>query len=537
MSVLVRSNTYQASNRLFVKGAAEMVAARCNRIQLENGRVVSITSSMREEINNKIREMQSEPLRCLALAFKEAKELPGKLASVSTVEAATALPELQDDSKFIEIESNMVLAAITGIKDPARPEAGDAIVKCTNAGIRVIMMTGDSKDTAVAIARDVNIFGPYENTHIATSAFTGKEFFELPIDIQLSILSAGNKVFCRTEPKDKQKLISMLDDLGEVCAMTGDGVNDAPALQQADIGIAMGITGTEVSKNAADMILTDDNFATIVNAVEEGRNIYNNMQSFICFLLSCNIGEIVTIFISTALGIPEALTPLHLLWVNLVTDGPPATALGFNPPDLAAMTKPPRPKDEEIMSKSLLLRYIITGLYVGFATISSFIWWYRDKHVSLHHLMNWGSCTDWHSFTHSAEIPRLPDEPCNIFVGKHKSSAQSVALTTLVTMEMLKALSAVSLNQSLFSVAPWQNKYLLVGVTVPFLLHFAVLNVPWLSQIFGLTALNKQEWQIVVKFALPILILEEILKFFSRRQSEDKEELREEGQRAHIVSE
>jgi Ca2+-transporting ATPase len=199
---------------------------------------------------------------------------------------------------------------------------------------------GDSKETAVAIAKEAKIFAQDEDTSI--SAFTGQEFFSLSNQSQLELLKTGNKVFCRTEPKDKQKLISMLKMLGEVTAMTGDGVNDAPALQQADIGIAMGITGTEVAKSAADMVLADDNFATIISAVEEGRNIYSNMQSFICFLISCNIGEIATIFISCLLGMPEPLNPLHLLWVNLVTDGPPATALGFNPPDPHAMKRPPR---------------------------------------------------------------------------------------------------------------------------------------------------------------------------------------------------
>jgi Ca2+-transporting ATPase len=182
-----------------------------------------------------------------------------------------------------------------------------------------MMITGDSKETAVAIAKDVNIFT--DDQDIAVSAFTTREFFELAPEAQLDLLRRGNKVFCRAEPKDKQVLITMLAKLGEVTAMTGDGVNDAPALKQADIGIAMGIAGTEVAKSAADMILADDNFATIVSAVEEGRNIYSNMQTFVTFLISCNIGEIATIFLSTLMGLPEPLTPLHLLWVNLVTDG------------------------------------------------------------------------------------------------------------------------------------------------------------------------------------------------------------------------
>jgi len=222
------------------------------------------------------------------------------------------------------------------------------------------MSTGDCKETAVAIARDVNIFTEHED--VSDSAFTGREFFGMSEESQLQLLRTGNKVFCRTEPMDKQRLVLMLEKLGEIPAMTGDGVNDAPALQQAAIGVAMGVTGTEVAKNAADMVLADDNFATIVSAVEEGRCIYGNMQSFICFLISSNIGEIATILFATLLGLPEPLTPLHLLWVNLVTDGPPATALGFNPPDPDAMRKPPRPSGEPILSSWLLTRYLVTGL-------------------------------------------------------------------------------------------------------------------------------------------------------------------------------
>ena len=307
MSVLCRprgaggtgSGGGDVENRLFVKGAAEVVSQRCNRIKLEDGRVVPITPAIRAQLQAQCREMARRPLRCLALAYREGRSLEG-LGEVTDTATARASRVLQDAGNFIHLETDMVLVGLCGIKDPARPEAAAAIARCTQAGVRIMMITGDSKETAVAIARDVNIFGPDED--VENSAFTSQDFFSLPPARQLELLRTGNKVFCRAEPKDKQILISMLEKLGEVTAMTGDGVNDAPALKQADIGIAMGITGTEVAKSAADMILADDNFATIVSAVEEGRNIYSNMQTFVTFLISCNIGEIVTIFFATLLG-------------------------------------------------------------------------------------------------------------------------------------------------------------------------------------------------------------------------------------------
>ena len=521
-------------NRLLVKGAAELVVKRCNRVKLDSGAIVRLTGALRVEVEEKIRSMQMEPLRCLALAYKDGRELPGKMGSVKSSTDAEKLPELQPQDQggldYASIESDMVLCGITGIRDPARPEVKSAIHKCSVAGIRVMMMTGDSKDTAVAIARDTDIFGNYEDEHLESSVFTGEEFFALSLEERKRVLQAGNKVFCRTEPRDKQVLVTMLEAMGEVCAMTGDGVNDAPALQQADIGIAMGITGTKVAQNAADMVLADDNFATIVSAVDEGRNIYNNMLSFVTFLLSCNMGEVVTVVFGTLLGIPEVLSPMHLLWVNLVTDGPPATALGFTKSDPSAMSRHPRHRDEAIMSPWMFKRYIITGLYVGFATIGSFLWWYRDKHVTLHQLSDWTTCESWPDFTHSAEAPVLPLHPCDIFhVSKHKARAQTMALSTLVTMEMLKALSAVSLTKSMLHSPPWTNPILLAGVTVPFLLHLAVLYIPQIARLFGLAPLTKIEWKVVAKFALPILLVEEVLKYVTRHKAEIEERERREA--------
>jgi P-type Ca2+ transporter type 2C len=310
----------RAGNRLLVKGAPNLLLERCTHVKFRDGTVARLSGSLRRALETKVSEMAARPLRCLALAIKEHDELEDSLKDFDpqTDRDTSRHPLLSDPNNYRNIESGLCFLGIVGIKDPARPEVADSIKLCTKAGIRVMMITGDAKDTAVAIARDVNIFPPDSDAD-SVKAFEGRDFFEKPPGEQLDILREGNVVFCRTEPADKQKLVKMLQSLGEIAAMTGDGVNDAPALQQAAIGVAMGVTGTEVSKEAADMILADDNFSTIVSAVEEGRRIYANMQAFICFLISCNIGEICAIFLATLAGFPEPLTAMHLLWVNLVT--------------------------------------------------------------------------------------------------------------------------------------------------------------------------------------------------------------------------
>jgi Ca2+-transporting ATPase len=471
-------------NRLLVKGAPNLVLERCTHIKHRDGSVTKLTTPIRRTIEAKIKELAVRPLRCLALAVKDAGQLEPSLLKFDPTDdgAAARHPLLKDSTKFKDIESGLTLVGIVGIKDPARPEVADSILECTKAGIRVMMITGDARDTAVAIARDVNIF-PKETPYEVLKAFEGREFFLKSDEEQLELLKTDNIVFCRAEPADKQKLVKMLQSLGEIPAMTGDGVNDAPALQQAAIGVAMG-TGTEVAKEAADMILADDNFSTIVSAVEEGRRIYANMQAFICFLISCNIGEICAIFFATLAGFPEPLTAMHLLWVNLVTDGPPATALGFNPPAPDLMDLPPRPSDEPIMTRWLLTRYCLTGLYVGIATIGVFAQHYLDQGITLSELSNWSQCGDTWS-------PSGGQMCSDIFGSTGRMFPQSLALTTLVCMEMLKALSAVSVDNSLFRVGPQSNPWLLLGVSGPFLLHLFVLyssklGLPALGESFGM---------------------------------------------------
>jgi len=291
--------------------------------------------------------------------------------------------------------------------------------------------------------------------------------------------------------------------------MTGDGVNDAPALKKAEIGIAMG-SGTAVAKSASEMVLADDNFASIVSAVEEGRAIYNNMKQFIRYLISSNIGEVVSIFLTAALGIPEALIPVQLLWVNLVTDGLPATALGFNPADLDIMDKHPRSSKEGLISKWLFFRYMAVGAYVGAATVGASLWWfllYDDgPQLNFYQVSHWMRC--------EIEPENFADLDCAVFTDNHPNA---MALSVLVTIEMLNAMNSLSENQSLLVMPPWTNMWLMGAMFLSMSLHMVILYVDIMSTIFQISPLNLVEWIAVMKISLPVLLLDEGLKFVARK--------------------
>lgn len=535
MSVIAREPT--GRNRLLVKGAVESLLERTSHVQLADGSLVPIDEHCKRSLLSRLLEMSSKGLRCLGFAYKD--DL-GELSDY-TCGRHPAHKKLLDPACYSSIESDLVFVGIVGLRDPPRDEVGKAIEDCKEAGIRVMVITGDNKSTAEAICQEIKLFS--KNEDLKGRSLTGKEFMALSPSQQMEILSKpGGKVFSRAEPRHKQEIVRMLKEMGEIVAMTGDGVNDAPALKLSDIGIAMGITGTEVAKEASDMVLADDNFSTIVSAVAEGRAIYTNMKAFIRYMISSNVGEVISIFLTAALGIPECLIPVQLLWVNLVTDGPPATALGFNPADIHIMKKPPRKSNDALMNSWVLFRYLVIGSYVGIATVGIFILWYTqasfmginlvsDGHtlVKLSQLRNWGECSSWSNFTaapfmvNGGRMITFAD-PCDYFsVGKVK--AMTLSLSVLVAIEMFNSLNALSEDISLLKMPPWKNPWLLVAMSVSFGLHCLILYIPILADVFGIVPLSLNEWLLVVLISAPVILIDEVLKLVGRsRQWRAKKE-------------
>lgn len=491
MSVIVKEDDSK-DEFLFCKGAPESVLSRCTHVRVGPNEYVEITKEMTDDITAKYEELASRGLRCLALA-----EIHN--------------PDLEDADftnldTFHEIESGMAFVGLTSMLDPPRHNVHQSIQKCRSAGIRVIVITGDNQTTAESICKRIGVFA--EGDNIREMSFTGAEFNKMSERKKDEVLRTA-RLFSRVEPRHKSKIVQILKKQGEVTAMTGDGVNDAPALKAAHIGIAMG-SGTDVAREASDMVLQDDNFATIVMAVEEGRAIYANTKQFIRYLISSNIGEVACIFFTAAIGMPEALIPVQLLWVNLVTDGLPATALGFNPPDSDIMQKPPRDRSEGIINGWMFFRYMAIGIYVGIGTVFGFIWWFlmyeNGPQITYEQLTNFHSCS-----TDPTLYPTGFD--CDIF---HDARPSTISLSILVTIEMFNALNALSENQSLLRVPPWTNIWVVLAVMLSFALHFMIVYVPFFSGIFHVAPLSTAEWTAVVMFSAPVFLLDEILKFISR---------------------
>ncbi|KYK55395.1 putative calcium P-type ATPase [Drechmeria coniospora] len=490
MSVLVRSGK---GKKLLVKGAPESIIDRCSHAILgADGKKVALDARLSGLLMGKVVESGNRGLRVIALASIDDVADNPLLASKTTEE-------------YTKLEQNMTFLGLVSMLDPPREEVPRAIEQCKEAGIRVIVMTGDNRNTAESICRQIGVFDQDED--LEGKSFTGREFDDLSPAGQLEAAKHAS-LFSRVEPAHKSKLIDLLQSINEVVAMTGDGVNDAPALKKADIGVAMG-SGTDVSKLAADMVLADSNFATIEVAIEEGRAIYNNTQQFIRYLISSNIGEVVSIFLTAALGMPEALIPVQLLWVNLVTDGLPATALSFNPPDHDIMKRQPRKRNEPLISGWLFFRYMVIGTYVGLGTVAGYAWWFmyypEGPQITFSQLSRFHHC--------STDFPEIG---CDMFYNDMAKAGSTVSLSILVVIEMFNAMNALSSSESLLTLPLWENMMLVYAIALSMALHFALLYTPFLRTLFAILPLNWTEWKAVLVISAPVILLDEVLKLMER---------------------
>ena len=480
MSVLVGNRSQQ---RLLVKGAPESIIERCTHTLVgANGKRVPMSKKLSELLLKEVVDYGNRGLRVIALA------------SLEDAGSSKLFKSAKTTAEYAQLEQKLTLLGLVGMLDPPRPEVAGSIRKCKEAGIRVIVITGDNRNTAETICRQIGVFGEFED--LTGKSFTGREFENLSESDKLKAAKNAS-LFSRVEPSHKSKLVDLLQSAGEVVAMTGDGVNDAPALKKADIGVAMG-SGTDVSKLAADMVLADDNFATIEVAIEEGRSIYNNTQQFIRYLISSNIGEVVSIFLTAAVGMPEALIPVQLLWVNLVTDGLPATALSFNPPDHDVMRRQPRKRDERLIGGWLFFRYMVIGTYVGLATVAGYAWWFmfysEGPQITFWQLSHFHRCSS-----------AFPEIGCQMFSDDMARSASTVSLSILVVIEMFNAMNALSSSESLLTLPLWENMMLVYAIALSMALHFALLYTPFLQVLFSILPLNWVEWQAVLAISAPVM--------------------------------
>ena len=445
---------------VYVKGAVDELLARCTRIYINN-QEIPLTNEHVDEISKINYEMGSNALRVLAMAYKVIDVLP-------TPQEKGAL------------EGNLIFIGMVGMIDPARPEAKEAVDKCKTAGIKPVMITGDHKVTAVAIAKQIGILG--ENDKAITGAELEKMSQE---DLEKNVQDIA--VYARVSPEHKVRIVKAWQSKDEIVAMTGDGVNDAPALKAADIGAAMGIVGTDVAKEAADVVLTDDNFATIVSAVEEGRRIYDNILKSIQFLLSSNIGEIIVLFIATMLNWVTPLLPIHILWINLATDSLPALALAVDPAEKNIMKRKAK-KNNNIFTKGMIWRIIYQGIMVGCLTLLAF---------------SIGCNFDYHN---EALIPQ----------------AQTMAFAVLAISELVHVFNIRSNKESIFKIGFGTNTMLLLANFVSFLLVFLVLEVPFLQNIFDVVQLDPIHWIWVAILAIAPMIIVEIFKLLKINTVKDE---------------
>ncbi len=447
--------------RQFTKGAPDELLRRCTG-WWDGHEKRELDDQKREEILGQNRELASQALRVLAAAYRDWDGMP-------------------EDEKPETLENDLVFIGLTGMLDPVRPEVIPAIGECKLAGIRPIMITGDHRDTAVAIAKQLQMISS------ADEAVTGAQLDKIT-DEELKQTIGNYSVYARVQPEHKVRIVTAWQEQGKVTAMTGDGVNDAPSIKKADIGVGMGITGTDVTKNVADMVLADDNFASIVHAVEEGRRIYDNIRKAIQFLLSSNLSEVLSIFVATMVGF-IILEPVHLLWINVITDTFPALSLGFEAPDSNIMSRQPRDKNEGIFSNGLGWDSLYQGLMVGILTlIAYFIWHYVESGAWEFVPLNMGLSHD----------------------------GVTMAFLTMSMAEVFHSFNMRSMRGSVFTLKT-HNKALYMAMAVSFLLTVAVIYIPFLRDAFKFEHISLEEFGISMLLAVSVIPIVETVKFFQRK--------------------
>ena len=435
--------------RVITKGAPDVLLKRCNKVY-DNGNVTTLDYSKTKLIENQNNKMADEALRVLAIAYLDIPNLPSKIDTET-------------------VEKNLIFIGLIGMIDPPREGVKEAVATCKKAGIKTVMITGDHIITAKAIAKDLGILRGSD------LAITGEELDKIPQAVlQRNIMNYS--VFARVTPEHKVRIVKAYQSTGAVVAMTGDGVNDAPALKNADIGIAMGKNGTDVAKNAADMVLTDDNFVTIVEAVKQGRNIFDNIKKAVHFLIATNIGEIVTIFLGLVLGLKSPLLAIQLLWINLVTDSLPAIALGLEKPEADIMDKKPRDSKKGIFADGLWQRIITEGTMLGILTLVAF---------------------SVGNYLYDIEVGR------------------TMAFVSLGLLELVHSFNIKS-EESIFKVGLFENKYLLGAFILGALLQIVVVVIPSVAEVFKLVPLTQVQWMYTFGISILPLVIMEIQKAFNK---------------------
>lgn len=454
-----------SSSVSYTKGSPDEILKRCTHIRLD-GKVVPFTPSHKQKIRNAIKEMSSRALRVLALAMRTG------------------------DRKATEKE--LIFIGLAGMKDPIRPGVAEAVESCQKAGVKVVMITGDRVDTAYAIAGELSI------ADSMSQCMTGSQLDHLP-DAEFKKAVRNIRVFAQVSPSHKTKIVKALKETGNVVAMTGDGVNDAPSLKSADVGIAMGKAGTDVAKNASDIILTDDNFATIVKAIEQGRSIYANIKKSVLFLLSSNFGEIITMLTAILFGFASPLKPSHILWINLITDSLPALSLGVDCSDTSHfMKRPPRPKDENLFADGGLSCTVFYGLLIGFISISAFLY------LPIQTLRASGIAI---TPSHIRELLLLPDI---------LTRSQTYAFTVLGMSQLFHAIGMRDVDCSLFRMKHFTNKLMLLAVVLGIALQALVTTVPYFIKAFGTVPLSFSDWKMLLLLAAMPLLAHEFLYWHAR---------------------